>query len=374
MIDLEQKVEMIWNGNNKNHYENKGYIFTKYNDKFYVKAKDLSITSTRKVNVKCDYCDKYFLKGYGDYKKNISIIKKDACKLCGHLKKVESNILKYGTIAPNSSRKTLNEIINEFKERNYEFISCDFKHFNHKIPIYYRCNKHLNNVQHMTYDDFLHNNHCKYCGIEMMANKRRTPYEKVVKIFEEHNCKLLSKEYTGVKQILEYICLNHSDIIQYTTFGNFTTSPNCKYCHYDSIKGNGSYNWKGGVSSLRSYLTTKAIKSWKKSTMKICNYKCVISGDRFDDIHHLYSFDQILKEVLEITKFEVKTMGEYTKEEIDLLTSVCINLHKKYGNGVCLRSDIHTLFHHEYLYGNNTKEQFEEFRQRYLAGEFSDVV
>ena len=145
------------------------------------------------------------------------------------------------------------------------------------------------------------------------------------------------------------------------------------FCSIENCSNENHYCWNGGNTEIRKYLHIKMI-DWKKSSMKSCNYKCVITGDCFDDIHHLYGFDQILAETLEITGLEPKTIGEYTQEELDYLVSICSDLHKKYGNGVCLRGDIHSLFHHEYLYGQNTPQQFLEFKQRYLAGEFNEQL
>ena len=39
MLVPNQKVEVRWNYNNRKHYEDKGYVFTKNGDTFYVAAK-----------------------------------------------------------------------------------------------------------------------------------------------------------------------------------------------------------------------------------------------------------------------------------------------------------------------------------------------
>ena len=53
---LTKTLIVKWNGSNRKHYEEKGYIYTKHRDEFEVKIKDLPNGSQVYVKVKCD-CD-----------------------------------------------------------------------------------------------------------------------------------------------------------------------------------------------------------------------------------------------------------------------------------------------------------------------------
>jgi hypothetical protein len=102
---------------------------------------------------------------------------------------------------------------------------------------------------------------------------------------------------------------------------------------------------------------------WKKDSMVECGFKCIITGERFDEIHHLVSLNAILENVyvsLSINRetFDINQIGEQDREKF----MQCVyEEQSKYPLGVCLRKDIHSQFHNQYGYGDNTIEQFEEF-------------
>lgn len=116
-----------------------------------------------------------------------------------------------------------------------------------------------------------------------------------------------------------------------------------------------------------SVYVRRHIQEWKKESMKNCGFKCIVTGDRFDEIHHLVSLNVILEAVynkldLDFETFNVNTITE--EERRKFLNEVKIE-QSKYPLGVCLRKDIHAEFHNYYGYGNNTEEQFYEFIEKY---------
>lgn len=53
-----------------------------------------------------------------------------------------------------------------------------------------------------------------------------------------------------------------------------------------------------GYKNLTGFLRKKT-ESWRKQSMVWCGYKCVVTGGRFDVIHHLYSVNMIMQEIIE---------------------------------------------------------------------------
>ena len=137
----------------------------------------------------------------------------------------------------------------------------------------------------------------------------------------------------------------------------------CKHCRqrkaYESQYDDHEY--KGAVNEyLRGTLVT-----WKIDSMKQCDFKDVIDGGDFDVIHHLFSFNFIVDEVFKELQFPYhKEIEEYSTLELDMIATTTLKLHYKYPLGVCLSNENHSLFHSEYGYGNNTPEQFEEFKNK----------
>ena len=107
--------------------------------------------------------------------------------------------------------------------------------------------------------------------------------------------------------------------------------------------------------------------------MEFCNYKCVITGGGFDNIHHTTAFRDIVDEVFKTTGVEVKQqVCDYTKEDFEELRSTLKYLHVLYGYGACVNKKVHKLFHDNYGYKNFSPFDFLDFLYRIDFGKFDD--
>lgn len=117
----------------------------------------------------------------------------------------------------------------------------------------------------------------------------------------------------------------------------------------------------GVYNSLSEYIR-KRNKEWKKKSARYCNYQCVISGERFQEIHHLYGMNKIIQETLaDLNYLENTDFSNLTQENLDVILQHFYEVQEKYPLGICLTKDLHKKFHDIYGYGNNTPEQFNEF-------------
>ena len=99
---LTKEVEMTWNNMNKDYYINKGYIFTKIRNLFWVKVSDLPKGSNVKVKVKCDGDNCNIIKdiNWSNYVKRVCDKDKYYCVKCANktygAESKRLNILKNG--------------------------------------------------------------------------------------------------------------------------------------------------------------------------------------------------------------------------------------------------------------------------------------
>lgn len=106
---------------------------------------------------------------------------------------------------------------------------------------------------------------------------------------------------------------------------------------------------------------------WKQKSMFASDYQCIVTKERFDDIHHLVSLNKIVRDTIDkygyhAETFDINNLGSTDRK---LFLSRVLMEQDKYPLGVCLSKKIHKQFHSEYGYGDNTPEQFRDFLERF---------
>ena len=150
----------------------------------------------------------------------------------------------------------------------------------------------------------------------------------------------------------------------------------CGCIFTEAMSGEANPLWKGGISSIKGYLSSK-VEYWFIDTKKLADYTCQLTGKRGVTIHthHLYSFGLIVQDAHTKNNIQVHSeVSEYTKEELQILTDYVKQWHKDSSNAVVLCEEAHRLFHKLYGAGNNTPEQYIQFKQRYDNGEFKEIL
>ena len=247
------------------------------------------------------------------------------------------------------------KIVGKTKKRNERRIKCRCK-----IDGY---------IFERTVNEIVNGVGCRKCADKANADRTRLNVDIVVNNLKQlnPNVLVLSNEYINARTPLKCKCLIHNEIF-YNRYDDLRKGKGCHLCKGDKLSKENNAMWKGGVTPLHNYLRDK-ITQWKKDSLKNANYRCDITGIKDSSliIHHLHNFSDILKETLELLDLPIyDSVNKYTEKELDNITNKCIELHYKYGLGVCLCEKEHKLFHAIYGVVNNTKEQYEEFKKNRL--------
>ena len=148
---------------------------------------------------------------------------------------------------------------------------------------------------------------------------------------------------------------------------------NCRHMKNDNYK-----NHKNGINNISKHLKSmQVVRTWSKKCKRQANYTCEITGKVYDivHVHHLKACNTIIQEAHELNNIQVKPqVKDYTEEELHKLEEYVASWHKDNSNAVVMCPEVHKLFHGLYGSGNNTPEQFKEFKQRYLSGEFEELI
>lgn len=278
-----------WMFNNKEYYQNKGYIFTELGDTFKVTLEDLDTNSAIVVRITCDDCGKATKRKIAFYYRTVD---RDGTYLCATCRRGDRLL-------------DLVYVRSEFELRDYTLLETVYKNCNTKMN--YTCNKHPYKIQSITFHNLLEEHGCREC----------------------HREELSARQQNG----------NH-------------------------------WNYKGGVTGISHHLR-RFIFPWQKKSLQEAKYKCFVTGMNGEfHIHHLTPFNQLVLLAHETKDIPIKrVISDYTDEELTLLEHEILRVHLEGQLGVVLLNKVHKKFHKIYGKLNNTTEQLEEFKQRYLKGE-----
>lgn len=284
-------------------------------------------------------------------------LRKGATKSCGCLMK---------EINGNRYRIPIDQVYKELIDKGYEFIEWvdEYKNAKSKLKI-----KNKKSIEFITTMDVIRRNLTNNYQLHDDRNSLNGQF--VYDYFIKRGLIPLfnPKEYKNTLQQLPFTCPDHKDKgVQYKSYNCLKESKNkCRYCTYDIYRGDLD-------KKLYKYLRC-SVNNWRKDSRHVCGNKCMITGKKLNDIHHLYSFTKIVIEVFQLENLDIYDKIEnYSQDELLRLSTQCIKLHYKYGYGIGLCKSIHKLFHHLYGLKNNTPSQFLIFIQRLESHEFDTYL
>lgn len=183
---------------------------------------------------------------------------------------------------------------------------------------------------------------CKKCRSKIQTDKKSKKLKDVLKYAEETlpHIKVITDYYVSQKQIMEFYCSVHKINFSSEVRAFMLNSNGCRQCFVDSITGENNKNYKQDMPNEErlKYRKGSKLARWRIELLSIYNNKCIICG-------HSKEYNLIAHH---------KNSHDWCKEEaydIDNGTIVCRNCHNE--------------FHYIYGYGNNTKEQFEEYSKQF---------
>jgi len=263
-------------------------------------------------------------------------------------------------------KKTHSEVKQYIEKENYTLLSPEYIDA-HGILITQCPKKHIYPV---SYSNFKQGKRCPEC-----AGNKRHKGEFVFQEFINHGLipKFEYSDYKNAKTLLPFICPKHLEKdIQYIHYDNLNHGRGCHYCSIEKRKGSTHYKWDNGKTLLNLHLR-ESLNDWKRKSLVNSNYKCALTSYSGSvQIHHVYSFNKLITDILNKLELNNKTVGEYSDEELKSIEDLCIEHHNN-NLGICLHPKIHRLYHKLYK-NNNDKQQFIEFKNRLYLGEFNKFL
>ena len=218
-------IKVKWHSQNKEHYINKGYVYTKCRDEFLVKAEDLSPYATVMVKVVCDYCGEEYDVAWYHQREIQDKNEKNACYNCRHLKRYENDLVK-------RQQNLYTKCLNVCKQKGYVLVTKKEDIKNNSTYIIYICPKH--GEHRMRIYNFLNGRSCPDCNHDNASEKYRLSPDEVEKRISDLGGKLLNKQdyinRTERNLVIECIYCGEpftTSLVLFTQHGG-QMCPNCK--------------------------------------------------------------------------------------------------------------------------------------------------
>lgn len=273
------------------------------------------------------------------------------------------------SLCSNRFHASYEEVKQVFEQRGYHLLENSYIDSEKKLA--YICPYHPNKYLFISYQKIKNGRGCRYCAAQQKAAKFRLSYTEVKSEFIRRGYELIEADYVNNTMQMRYLCKNHLDNESTISFKDLKSGKGCPYCFNDQYTGEGgSAAWKGGISSINGFLRAE-LKEWIKDSLKNSNYKCAITLQGGElEVHHTKSFKEVRDEVLkELDFFKKKYRYQFTQNE---LYEILARFKEKHNNitGIPLKPHIHRHFHKVYGRNDVTLENFDEFKKRYIIGEF----
>jgi hypothetical protein len=211
-----------------------------------------------------------------------------------------------------------------FESQNCKLLESEY--INSHTKMKYLCS--CNNTSHIRFGDFIRGVRCIGCQGNVRWN-----IELINEKFRERGLELLSNHYIPGEK-LKYVCKNGHEA--QINIHDFLSGRECIYCTIVNRSGENSPNWNPNLTDEEREKNRKypEYKSWRLAVYQRDSYTCQCCGDNKGhnlNAHHLNSHDWAIDQRLDLD------------------------------NAVTLCDLCHTDFHNLYGYGDNTKEQYEEY-------------
>jgi hypothetical protein len=260
-------------------------------------------------------------------------------------------------------------VLNFIEQEGCEWIGGEYENAKSELEIKFECG----HIGWVVYNEFQQGKRCTPCGIKQRSNSHRTKEHEVISFLEENGLTFIdfpNRFVTQKKSNVRYSCSKGH--ITERQCANLFQNPTCNGCKMEELRdihlGENNYFWNGGSTQLRNFCFNQ-ISDWKEESKRMCNYTCVITGNKMEEVHHIYPFGKIIYEALENLNLPIEEkISNYTYDEMESIAEEVRRLHSIYPLGVCVTKNVHKLFHKIYGRGDTTPEQWVDFVENIRSG------